>query len=331
MKDKTTTRRKARSIIYCVVPIIQVAFLSSLFGFERNVETQIEQVNLAEKPKDLLSCVVADKNLSALKLGKLYKQAPGPDCQKLAFMWFSKAAERGEVRAYAELANAYSKGRGVETDYEKSLEYYYKSARHNYVSSAFRLIYLVERGATRHPPNRTLARQYLNEFMPLIEKGISSGNAVAARSLARLYHRSELFERDINKAVNLYKLAAEKGDKIAKHDLALILLTHYKNQTPKSRIMKLLNESAELGYPAAFTALGRLHLKAEFDLAKTDAPIWFERGAEGGHGGAMQELAKLYVEGVLVEKDMRKAVELARQGAELGHQGSKRLLVEIQK
>jgi len=285
-----------------------------------------------QKRRDRLLSIAKIKDAkAAFELARIYKNTKGADCQQRAFKWFLVAGNGGNPEAYAELGNAYKKGRGVSADYKKAVTYFYKSAKYHYVSSAFSLINLVEKGTGDKAPNLKQAKLYLDEFLPLIEEGINNGNAVAARSLARLYYRSRLVEQDVNRAISLYKRASNAGDKIAKHDLALILLRYDTSPRSQEYALTLLREGIELKYPASFTALGRLHLKPELGLGREEAIVWFERGADHGHGGAFQELAKLYLEGKLVKQDYARAFQYALEGQKLGHQGSRLLLSQMRK
>jgi len=346
MRTNAPLSVKIKTIACSITPVIGVFLITQFMSFERQslnqpksnlVTTSITapstcavHKNHETRYKQLLKAVKNDDAVAAFQLARIYKKTKGADCQKYAFRWFSKSSIWGEPKAYAELGNAYRKGRGVDVNFEKASEFFYKSAQHNFVSSVFSLIQLWEKGISEHKPNPTRARQYLSEFMPLIQKGIDEGNAIAARSLARLNYRSKLLKRDIKRAIYLYEIASAAGDPIAKHDLALIFLKHKKTKIFQQRAVELLHESAELNYAASFTALGRLHLKSAFGLPKQNALHWFESGAERGHGGALQELAKLYLAGDLVEHNYEKALGYAMEGQKLGHRGASRLLLQMQ-
>ena len=104
------------------------------------------------------------------------------------------------------------------------------------------------------------------------------------------------------------------------------MLNARNDQKSHQEALNLLYESADLGYSASFIALGRLHLKAQFELPPADAVSWFERGADAGHGGAFHELAKLYMAGEWVERNLVEARSLALEGKKRGHRGSANLI-----
>jgi uncharacterized protein len=94
--------------------------------------------------------------------------------------------------------------------------------------------------------------------------------------------------------------------------------------------LKWLRLAAMAEHGGALTALARYHLKEQFGLEPISAVELLERGVAVGHPGAMEELAKLFAEGRLVKKNRSKALELAKKGADRGHQGSSRFLKELQ-
>ncbi|MDJ0614898.1 MAG: hypothetical protein QNJ29_14615 [Rhizobiaceae bacterium] len=266
---------------------------------------------------------------SLFDIGRILRKSRGQGCHRLAFEHFQKSAEAGYARAFAEIANAYKKGLGVEPNFILALENFEKSAELGFANSAYRLIELTEKGSGDIRGNPQKASAYLDRFLPLIERKIRSGDAVAARSLGRLYNNSNLLQLDPEKAVRFMQHAAKLGDAIAMHDLVFLLIQHRRDQIDRDDIYPLLLESSRLGYGAAFTAIGRLHLKGEFGFRESDAPSWFRAGVDAGHPGAMAELAALYLNGLHVVQDTGLAKDLALQGSRLNHTGSKRVLSEI--
>jgi len=263
------------------------------------------------------------------ELGKVLQASKGQDCQALAFDFFRRAAASGNGRAYSKIANAYQKGLGIEQSFRKAVDYYKMSAQLGYANSAYLLIELIQRGGQGFPADNKAASRYFEELLPLLEEKVRRGDEIAARSLARLDGNPHLEQRDIEKSGDFYRFAAKRGDEIAMHDLALILVKHKRAELKKSDVFPLLLRSSELGYSAAYTALGRLYLKGEFEVRREEAPIWFRKGVEAGHPGAMEELATLYFDGDIVERDLVFAKELATQGARLKHRGSMQLLQAI--
>jgi TPR repeat protein len=266
---------------------------------------------------------------AAYDLAGIFERSSGPNCQPDAFQLYQRASDAGYGPAHAKLANAYRKGKGVKPDFERAAYYYLKAARLGYANAAYRLIEMTEKGAGGVVGDVSLASVYVIEFLPLIEDRIRQGDRVAARSLARLYERSKSVDRDLEKAIGLYRYASGLGDAIAMHDLALLLGKQFSDMSALGEQISLLEEGARLGYPAAFTALGRMHLDRDTGLDPKAAVDWFERGTAAGHAGSMHELALLQLEGVHVPRDVERARELAERGARLRHAGSRKMLDEF--
>jgi len=281
--------------------------------------------NLKTKISETSSRLPADQ----FQLARILRNSRGQDCQRIAFELFLKSARLGYGRAFAEVANAYKKGLGVVPNFADALVYFEKSARLGFANSAYRLIELTEKGNDDFAGDPAKASRYLDVFLPLIESKVREGDAVAARSLGRLYNNSNLFQLDPDKAIRFMEYAANLGDAIAMHDLGLLLIQHRRAALTRDDVYPLFLRSSRLGYGAAFTAIGRLHLKGDFGFPKKDAANWFRSGVDAGHPGAMSELAALYFRGELVVHDAKIAKDLALQGARLNHRGSKRILDEI--
>ena len=301
-----------------------------------NYIDQSIECKIPESLKDRFSALVSKANDPINNLpeihfetGRILRKSRGPDCHSAAYKHFQTAAQSGYARAFAEIANAYRKGLGVTPNFKKALGNYERSALLGFANSAYQLIVMVEKGGDDIQGDPVRASQYLDEFLPLIEEKIRKGDAVAARSLGRLYNNSNLVQLDPNKAIRFMEHAANLGDAIAMHDLVLLLIQHRRIGLKRKDVFPLLLESSRLGYSAAFTAIGRLHLKGDFGFPEGEAATWFRYGVDAGHPGAMAELAELYFRGEHVVQDVGIAKDLATQGARLNHLGSKRILGEI--
>lgn len=286
-----------------------------------------------DKARDLLLQAVQrpfeDRGQAAFELGRIFRVSKGEDCSRIAFEWFTKSAQWGYVKAHAEIGKSYARGIGVKQDVEQALEHYRIAAQNNSASAILPLVTLIAKGSSTLPANPEKARVILDEFMPRLEIAARDGDARAARSIGRLYINDLVFDRDAEQALRWFSIAAGLGDAIAMHDMALLMMEHKKEFANSKEVLALLNESANRNYPAAITALGRLHLKKQFGLPSRKSVEYFNRGVEAGHPGSMEELARLYLNGKYVEYNLGRARELAELGVNLKHKGSKRLLEEI--
>lgn len=265
---------------------------------------------------------------AAFELGRIYRMFPTDECQKVAFVWFRKSAEWGFRKGHLELAKAYIRGLGVEVNFDQSVRHYRIAAEQGSAAGALELIKLIYQGNEDKPGNTKEAEATLVEFLPMLEKSASNGNARAARSIGRLYLSGNLLKQDLSIAADWLSRASQFGDAAAMHDLALLKLDQ-NDSSEANAIISLLEKSAASGYSGSMTALGRLHLKEKFELPVSGSMEWFEQGAAAGHAGSMEELARIYLKGTLVKKDLEKAREYALRGVKLKHAGSSAILAEI--
>lgn len=266
---------------------------------------------------------------AAYELGKLYKFSRGPDCQTIAFNWFSKSLKWGKQKAHLELGKAHARALGVPKNIALARHHYKAAALNGSPSAALSLVKVIYKN-NKNKQGAAQARAALKQFLPLIEAAANKGQSQAARSLARLYATNSVVKADISKAIFWYEKASHAGDRAAMHDLAILALKQDKLPFAEEKIIDLLKTSANLGYSGAMTALGRLHLEQFFNLPQKDAIAWFLKGIATGHPGSMEEMAQLYLKGKIVPKNKQAALELASQGAKLKHKGSIKLLLKIQ-
>lgn len=266
---------------------------------------------------------------AAYELGKLYKFSRGPDCQTIAFKWFSKSLKWGKQKAHLELAKAHARALGVPKDITLARYHYRQAALNGSPSAAISLVQLIYK-TNQDNKGVVEARSALREFLPLIEAAANKGKSQAARSLARLYEKDSIVSADIAKAIYWYEKASKTGDRAAMHGLAMLALNQNELPFSEEKIVELLETSADLGYSGAMTALGRLHLEQRFQLPQKGAITWFQKGIASGHPGSMEEMARLHLKGSIVPKNKAAALDLAKQGAKLKHKGSISLLLEIQ-
>lgn len=117
------------------------------------------------------------------------------------------AASAGDVAAMYELGSRYRLGvDGVEQDYVKAIEWYKKVLRQqNNVNAFYHIGYMIVDGAYGEGKDA--------EALPYLYAAYSMGDAVAAIQLGIQYEYGEFVPQDIDKALEFYFFAAERGDK----------------------------------------------------------------------------------------------------------------------
>lgn len=271
---------------------------------------------------------------TAYQLGRLFQQSSGPNCHEIAVQWFKKALSWRYIKASVALGSHYEKGLGVQQDFDKAISYYQQASQQGIAIAALKHARIISTGKFGVPIDLIYAEQLILFAVKSLKKEALNGKASAAKILGRLYRdgivTTNAIHRNTEKAIYWLRISSELGNTGAKHDLAHLLLLIDENKYNKEALT-LLKESAKQGHGGAATSLGRMHNEKKYSLEQDQAVSWFQKGVQAGHSGAMQELAVLFYQGVLVNKDINQAIKLLQKGANQGHSASKRLLNKYKK
>ncbi|WP_421981906.1 tetratricopeptide repeat protein [Roseibium sp.] len=266
---------------------------------------------------------------TAYELGRLFQRSSGEHCAEIALQWFLKSLEWDYPKAHVQLAKHYERGIGAERDLNAAFHHYEQAAIAGYPSSTINYARILLTGRYGLTPDPDRARFWAERAITGLEQKARDGSASSAKTLGRIYRDGEFMAADRSLAKDWFLRSANLGDAGAMHDLALMLLTGAADEEKTAEALKWLRLAATAEHGGALTALARLHLKRKHGLEPDAAVTLLERGVAVGHPGAMQELARLFAEGGLVLQDRQKAIELARKGADRGHQGSTSLLEKL--
>lgn len=266
---------------------------------------------------------------TAYELGRLYQKSAGPDCHRIAFEWFSKAAEWGHAKANAELGRHYARGIGVPKDLNAAMIRYQKAAELGSASAVLSFANLLASEENLADIGID-ANQLIVEAIPLLEAEAADGRASSAKVLGRLYRDGLFVAVDGPLAQRWLRRSALLGDTGGMHDLAQLLLLSAGTEESSAEAIEWLQAAADRGDGSALTALGRLHVSSKFGLSSDEAIGFFQRGIKAGHPGSMTELAEIYLEGELAHSNRQQAQELASRAAALGHKGAIALLRRIE-
>lgn len=267
---------------------------------------------------------------TAYELGRLFQRSSGEKCAEIALQWFQKALAWDYPKAHVQLAKHYERGIGTERDLTAAFHHYEQAAIAGYPSSTINFARILKTGRYGLTPKPEEARFWAERAMAGLEKKARDGSASAAKTLGRIYRDGEFMEPDKALAREWFLRSADLGDAGAMHDLARMVLAGTPDDGEIEEALTWLRLAAKADHGGALTALARLHLKGQYDLPPEDAVDFLERGVATGHPGSMEELGRLYAEGKLVPQDRTRAIELARKGADRGHQGSTSLLKDLE-
>ena len=169
---------------------------------------------------------------------------------------------------------------------------------------------------------------------------------------AKAYDLGIGVKEDKHKAASLYREAMNQGDKRAKHNLAMLLLSGEEGLSNKPSGIQMLQELADEGEAASIYNLGLCYMNGNgvtqdiekgLELYHTASNMglgvatysiaayynnechdiekgieYTEKAAEQGIALAASILEQIYEEGLGVEKDMDKAMTYLKRAAELG-------------
>ena len=131
--------------------------------------------------------------------------------------------------------------------------------------------------------------------------GAAQGDTFALNTLGTLYELGLAVDKDHNKAMDYFRLAAEAGDREAQYNLASM----YEKKSGRKygeKVYYWLTKSAEQGHILAAYRLGQRYDRMidlptwgdSFQHAAIEARRWFYEAAVMGHVPAMHEVAKLH-------------------------------------
>jgi TPR repeat protein len=265
-----------------------------------------------------------------------------------ALPWLRRAAERGHVKAMANLAVMLEKGHGVAKDEAEAVKWYRLAAEKGNATAMTYLGSMLARGrgvakdeteATKWyrraaEAGNAAAMTYLGSML-LWGRGVAKDEAEAAKWWRRAAQKGHLAAmpplagvlahgrgvvKDEIESVQWWRRAAEKGHVSAMLALALALETSRGVAKDETEAAKWYRRAAEKGNPTAMTNLGVALAKGS-GVPKdwTEAVKWWRRAAKNGHTGAMTNLGMALMKGRGASKDETEAAKLYRRAAEKGN------------
>lgn len=151
----------------------------------------------------------------------------------------------------------------------------------------------------------------------------SAGRGFAQYALGKKYRDGQGVERNIQKAVELFTLAAKQGNSFAAFALGKMYLSNDAS-LPRDGTTALnwITYASERGNQFAQCYLGKLLLKGADGIPQdTNAALrWLRASVEQGNVYAEYALAMAYLNGKIVSKDDLKALELLRHASSQDNQ-----------
>jgi hypothetical protein len=136
-------------------------------------------------------------------------------------------------------------------------------------------------------------------------KSAALGDPVGQRSLGYFYATGTAVPVDLEKAIGLYRSAAEEGDFYAMYNLAATNLRADGRYGSFAETLQFLTDAANFGIPEAAAELGDALARVDRD---EEAISWYRKAAISGHVGAMNALASWYRDGIHGEPNLIEAL-----------------------
>ena len=165
--------------------------------------------------------------------------------------------------------------------------------------------------------------EQMNQSMSHPPEAAEAGQARTQYALGKIYRDGQGVEKDVQKAVELFTLAAMQGNSFAAFALGKMYLS---DDPALSRnvaaALKWITNAAEHGNQFAQYYLGKLLLKGKDDISQdtNSALRWLLASVEQGNVHAEYALAMAYLKGESVPKDSLKAMELLKRASSREHQ-----------
>ena len=242
-------------------------------------------------------------------LGKMYYEGTGvTQNYNEAFKWYQKSADNGVTGAYTWLGVMYYNGQGVAQNYEKAFLWTKKAAENGAADAYVGLGVMYYNG-------EGVAQNY-NEAFKWFQKAADNGIAYACAYLGQMYYEGTGVAQNYNEAFKWYQKAADNGGTGAYSWLGVM---YYKGQGVAqnyNKAFKWFQKAADNGITDIYSFLATMFYTGEagitdYSQAKKYAELAIKNDTLDIVGHRI--LAKLYIYGYGVEKNIAKAEALIEQ------------------
>jgi len=127
-----------------------------------------------------------------------------------ALVWYEKAVEQDQPDAMCAMGEIYESGWVVDTDEDKALKFYHRASELGEKDSLSALGRIYKERAAKDNSMLPKAIEYLTKA--------SSHSSESAYLLGKMYEDGDGVTKDVDKAIQLYKVAAEDEDHEESHE-----------------------------------------------------------------------------------------------------------------
>ncbi|GHG95020.1 tetratricopeptide repeat protein [Comamonas sp. JC664] len=262
--------------------------------------------------------------LSVKAMERAWNLETGPEDSREAMAHaYLMAARAGRVEAMTNVALHLEHGDGIRQDVPEAMRWMRKAAGLGDGVAAFNLALCYEQG--RGPgvrPNPRLAEQWYRRSLAL-------GFPPSRGNLAAVLSKSPRQER-MKEAIALWLADARRGDVKNLRFVAECFEVGRGVRKNLKRAIQLYKQAAEAGDAGAQCVLGWLCLEGvggPVDLL--GAFKWYQLSAKQGDASALYSLGGMYLDGNGAPKSKARALQCFKKAAEQGHAKSKASLKEL--
>lgn len=199
-------------------------------------------------------------------------QQPVSEASKAEQTRFEKnieAARQGDIAAQNAIGVCYYNGDGVEQDYKKAAEWFWKTAEKGNVTGQYNLGYMYDYGKGFEQDYKQAIYWY--------QKAAGQGHKNSLNNLGVMYEYGRGVQKDYAQAATWYKQAADKGDKKAKDNLQRLLKKQEEEKmNALSEVDKYIPATNEVNSNTFVVIIGNEKYDNEADVpyAENDAHIF---------------------------------------------------------
>ncbi len=235
-----------------------------------------------------------------------------------AFLWYRKAAEKGDANAMCNLGTMYLTGRGTPVNQTKAVEWLKKAAEQNNSNAMIKLAGLYQEG-------EGVAENY-QEALKWIRRAARQGNINAVASLGYCYQNGLGIEKNEEKALACYRIAAKRGNAAAQYNLGFHYVSKIK-PPDYAEAVKWFRRAHEQQLREASVALGWCLLNGYGTEKNSDEGMAIlTESAKSGSPDACFYLGAVYAKGICGRQDFGKAMKFFKKAAEHGHPAAQKIL-----
>ena len=209
-------------------------------------------------------------------LGVMYYNGQGvAQNYEKAFLWTKKAAENGAADAYVGLGVMYCKGQGVAQNYGEAFQWFQKAVDNGDPVAYGWLVSMYYNG-------QGVSQNY-GEAFKWTKKAAEKGIAAAYAGLGGMYYKGQGVAQNYNEAFKWYQKAADNGDADAYVGLGVMYCNGQGVAQNYNEAFKWFQKAADNGVAGAFAYLGDMYYAGDGVAQNyNEALKWYQKAADNG-------------------------------------------------